>query len=77
MNTQGHRNKNDVRDALLEAIRLNIGDTQKASEDTVRRLNKELLEISAKKREVIEKIYSRSYQTALLKTCWMIMSAKK
>lgn len=47
--------KNDVRDALREAIRLNLGDTQKANADSIKQLNKDLVEIAAKKREVIEK----------------------
>ena len=50
--TKGLAMKNDVRDALREAIRLNLGDNQKQNEKTTNNLNKRLTTIKAEKKEL-------------------------
>jgi site-specific DNA recombinase len=50
--TEGMKLKNDVRDALREAVSLNLGDTQKQNDKTSRTLNKRLTVIKAEKKEL-------------------------
>lgn len=52
---QGMSINNDIKEALKEAIRLNLDDTSKRNQDEQNRLNKRAISISAEKKELTRK----------------------